>query len=125
MRNNLILIFLCSIFFTANSQEFIDSKSFSSKTVKGIVVIEFWVDWNKGNEVEFIGGLKDCKAYRICISKNPDIKNEYNITSVPTVVILDNGLEKYRFNSDIMMRLAATKKEVQSSINNIILEKFK
>ena len=104
----LFLIFSTNIV----AQEFITSSSFDSKTAKGIVVIEF------------LPLLKDCNVYRVCIAKSSDLQSEYKVTSVPTVIIFDNGLEQIRFNPTIMMQLDATKKDVQKTIDNITLSKF-
>jgi len=116
----LFLIFSTNII----DQEFITSSSFVSKTTKGTVVIEFYVEWNDGNKVEFLPLLKDCNVYRVCIAKSSDLQSEYKVTSVPTVIIFDNGLEQIRFNPTIMMQLDATKKDVQKTIDNITLSKF-
>jgi len=120
--NKLLLLLLLTTNIVA--QEFVTSSSFGSKTAKGITVVEFWVEWNQGNEVEFLGTLKDCNPYRVCIIKSSDLQSEYNVTSVPTIIIFDNGVEQNRFNPNIMMELKATKKEVQSVIDEITFNKF-
>ena len=122
MKQLLLLLLL----FTTNlvAQEFVTSSSFDSKTAKGTVVIEFYVEWNDGNKVAFLPSLKDCNVYRVCIAKSVDLQSEYKVTSVPTVIIFDNGVEQIRFNPTIMMQLDATKKEVQSGIDEITFNKF-
>ena len=106
------------------AQEFITSNSFDSKTAKGTVVIEFWAEWNAGNQVDFLPSLKDCESYRLCIVKGADVQKEYKVTAIPTIIIFDNGIEQDRFNPTIMMQLDANKKKVQKSIDNITLSKF-
>ena len=106
------------------AQEFISSSSFDNKTAKGTVVIEFWAEWNKGNQVDFLPSLKDCIAYKICIVKNSGVQREYKVMAIPTVIVLDNGVEQKRFDPNIMMQLSATKKEIQSVIDEITLNKF-
>jgi len=120
--NKLILLLLLTTNIVA--QEFVTSSSFGPKTAKGITVIEFWVEWNKGNEVEFLSELKDCSSYRVCIVKSSDLQSEYKVTSVPTVIVFDNGVEQSRFSPNIMLELKATKKEVQSNIDDITFNKF-
>jgi len=120
--NKLILLLLLTTNIVA--QEFVTSSSFDSKTAKGTVVIEFYVEWNDGNKVEFLPSLKDCNVYRVCIAKSSDLQSEYQVTSVPTVIIFDNGLEQIRFNPTIMMKLDATKKEIQAGIDKITFNKF-
>ena len=122
MKQLLLLLLL----FTTNlvAQEFVTSSSFDSKTAKGTVVIEFYVEWNDGNKVAFLPSLKDCNVYRVCIAKSVDLQSEYKVTSVPTVIVFDNGVEQIRFNPNIMMQLDATKKEVQAGIDEITFNKF-
>jgi thiol-disulfide isomerase/thioredoxin len=120
--NNLLILILLPINLLA--QEFVSSSSFESKTAKGTVVIEFWAEWNAGNQVDFLPSLKDCESYRLCIVKGADVQKKYKVTAIPTVIIFDNGVEQERFNPNIMMQLAATKKKVQKSIDNITLSKF-
>ena len=119
------LLLLLSLF-TTNiiAQEFVTSSSFDSKTAKGTVVIEFYVEWNDGNKVVFLPSLKDCDVYRVDISKSSDIQGDFKVTSVPTVIVFDNGVEQSRFNPTIMMQLGATRKEVQSVIDIITFNKF-
>jgi len=118
--------FLLLLLLTTNivAQEFVTSSSFEAKTAKGITVIEFWVEWNKSNEVTFLSSLKDCKAYRVSIAKSGDIQDEYKVVSVPTIIIFDNGVERSRFNPSIMMELPTTKNELQLVIDEIIFNKF-
>jgi len=118
--------FLLLLLLTTNivAQEFITSSSFDSKTAKGTVVIEFWAEWNAGNQVDFLPSLKDCESYRLCIVRGADVQKEYEVTAIPTIIIFDKGIEQNRFNPTIMMKLDASKKKVQKSIDNITLSKF-
>ena len=118
------LLYIALISFTTQAQEFVSSSSFESKTAKGTVVIEFWAEWNAGNQVDFLPSLKDCESYRLCIVKGADVQKKYKVTAIPTVIIFDNGVEQQRFNPNIMMQLTATKKKVQKSIDNITFSKF-
>ena len=53
-----------------------------------------------------------------------DIQTEYNVTAIPTVIIFDNGVEKERFNPNIMFQLEVDKKIIQNSVDTITLNKF-
>jgi hypothetical protein len=108
----------------ALGQDFITDDDFSLKTKKGIAVIEFWAEWNSNNQVNFLPNLSDCNPYRVCIVKNSMLKSKYNIISIPTVVVLNNGVEEKRFLPNIMFQLDASKKKVQGVIDEIILERF-
>ena len=120
--NRLLILSLLTL--SLSAQEFVSSSSFDSKTAKGTVVIEFWAEWNAGNQVDFLPSLKDCDSYRLCIVKGAKVQKEYEVTAIPTVIIFDNGIEQERFNPNIMMQLTATKKKVQKAIDNITLSKF-
>ena len=55
---------------------------------------------------------------------NTDLQKKYKIVVVPTILILDNGEEVARFQANIMMTMETTRKEVQESIDEIIMSKF-
>lgn len=118
------LIFILLIPLTTFSQDFISASEFNSKIAKGISVIEFWAEWNKSNEVDFLDKLKDCNSYKLCIVKNSSIQKEYSVSAIPTIIIFDNGTEQSRFIPNIMMQLDATQKKVQKSIDEITFNKF-
>ena len=122
----LLLFFILTMFFClkSSSQDFINSDNFKDKIAKDIVAVEFWVNWNKSNEFGEFAELNDCEKYRVDIEEYPDLQKEYNVTCIPTVIIFESGEEKERFKANIMFQLDADKKEVQSSIDNIMLAKF-
>ena len=124
---NLLYVLLCVFFFlvgVANGQDFVDAHNFKNKIAKDIVAIEFWVEWNKTNEFSEFVELNDCDKYRVDIGKHPELQKEYNVTCIPTVIIFESGEEKERFKANIMFELEASKKEIQSRIDNIMLAKF-
>ena len=106
------------------TQEVITASNFDNKIAKDISVVEFWADWNSANQFNEITKLKEASKYRVDIMHCTSLQTEYNITAIPTVVIFDNGVEKCRFNPNIMFQLDADKKIVQNSIDTIILNKF-
>ena len=116
----MILIFGCSAAF---GQTFING-DFKDRIAKDIVAVEFWADWNSANQFADLGKLKECDKYRLDIMANAEIQTNYNIVGIPTVIIFDNGIEKARFNPNIMFKLDACKKTVQHSVDTIKLSKF-
>ena len=120
----LLLILLLICFSAYANVEFLNNSNFNSRISKGIVVVEYWADWNKGNQFNGLEKLKDCTIYRACISKCSDAASEYKIKAVPTVIIYDNGEEVARFSPNIMLQLEASKLDVQSAIDEIVLNKF-
>ena len=134
MRNLiLILILIPFISYTQSDvpeKYWIDDSDFEEKVSGGafdetdIVVVEFWADWNSTNQFNDLVKLKECEKNRLNIMANSDTQAEYNITGIPTVIIFDNGVEKERFNPNIMFQLEADKKTLQNSVDTIILNKF-
>ena len=122
----LLLVLLVVLFSLskASGQTFLTPSNFSEKTAKEIVAVEFWVSWNKTNEFSEFIELNDCEKYRVDIGKYPNLQKEYNVTCIPTVIIFESGEEKERFKANIMFQLEATKKDVQKSIDKIMLAKF-
>jgi len=118
----LILVLVCAL--SAKSQEFLTADNFKSKTTKDIVAVEFWVEWNKTNEFSEFIKLNDCEKYRVDIGKYPELQEKYNVTCIPTVILFESGEEKERFKANIMFELEADRKEVQKSIDKIMLAKF-
>ena len=117
----MIFMFICG---TAFSQDFVTADNFKNKIAKDVVVVEFWADWNKMNQFNELNKLKGCNVYRIDIMSYMDIQMNYNVTAIPTVIIFDNGIEKERFNANVMFKLEADKKTVQHSVDTITLNKF-
>ena len=125
--SNFIYGFLILLVFsigTCAGQEVINQSNFKNKIAKDIVVVEFWAEWNKANEFTELNKLKDSSVYRVNIMHCTKLQADYNISAVPTVVVFDNGIEKERFNANIMFQLEADKKTIQTSIDTIILNKF-
>jgi len=116
----MILVFACS---TAFGQEFING-DFKDRIAKDIVAVEFWAGWNAANQFDDLEKLKECHVYRLDIMADADTQAEYNVSAIPTVIIFDNGVEKCRFNPNIMFQLDADKKTVQNSVDTITLSKF-
>tara|TARA_R100000808_G_C2127695_1_gene137602 strand:+ start:528 stop:917 length:390 start_codon:yes stop_codon:yes gene_type:complete len=124
---NYLYILISLLFFIvgiASGQDFLTEANFEDKTAKDIVAVEFWVEWNKSNEFAEFVKLDDCEKYRVDIGRFPSLQKKYNVTCIPTVIIFESGEEKERFKANIMFKLDATKKDVQKSIDRIMLAKF-
>ena len=117
----MVFMFICG---TALSQDYITADNFKNKIAKDVVVVEFWAEWNQMNQFNELNKLKGCNVYRIDIMSYMDIQMNYNVTAIPTVIIFDNGIEKERFNANVMFKLEADKKTVQHSVDTITLNKF-
>ena len=117
----MIFMFACG---TAIGQTFATNDTFENNIAKDITVVEFWAGWNSANEFKELIKLKDCNIYRVDIMNDANLQAEYKIIAVPTVIIFDNGIEKCRFNPNIMFQLEVDKKVIQNSVDTITLNKF-
>ena len=117
----MVFMFLCG---TALSQDFVTADNFKNKIAKDVVVIEFWAEWNQMNQFNELIKLKGCNTYRIDIMSSMDVQIDYNVTAIPTIIVFDNGVEKCRFNPNVMFKLDADKKTIQHSVDTITLNKF-
>jgi len=89
-----------------------------------ICVVQFNAAFNSANEVTWLGDLTDCDVNTVDIMVDPSLPQDYKIVVVPTILILEDGEEVARFQANIMMKMEATRKEVQGSIDEIIMSKF-
>ena len=89
-----------------------------------IEVIHFNAGWNSSNDVKWVEELNDCEIKYIDIAENTKAQNKYEITVVPTIIILDDGEEDERYEADISFSTKATKEDVQEYIDELIINKF-
>tara|TARA_R110002049_G_scaffold39785_1_gene122075 strand:+ start:320 stop:691 length:372 start_codon:yes stop_codon:yes gene_type:complete len=87
-----------------------------------ICVVQFNTSWNESNNVDYLDNLTDCSVMNINIDEGL-YQKEYGIVVVPTIIVF-NGKEVERFQANIMMEIEATKKEVQSVVNKLLMSKF-
>ena len=110
----------------ALSQNTVTSEGALNKYLKtnGVLVIEFWAKWNDKNSCSFIQDLEDCNIVKADIGICTALQDKYNIEVLPTLVVINNGVEICRFTGDLLFRLNVEKKEVQAKIDSIIISKF-
>ena len=89
-----------------------------------VEVIHFNAGWNSSNDVKWVDDLNDCEIKYIDIAKNTKAQTKYEITVVPTILILDDGEEDERYEADISFTMKATKEEVQEYIDELVINKF-
>jgi len=87
-----------------------------------ICVVQFNASWNTSNNVDYLEKLTDCEVMNVNIDEGA-YQSDYKIVVVPTIIVF-NGKEVQRFQANIMMEMEATKKDVQSVIDEIIYSDF-
>ena len=123
MKN--LITFMVLILMTSKgfSQDFVHQDDFKKKTSQGIVLVEFWAEFNAVNQVN-LKKIHDCKKYRVDMSTDPNLMVTHKVMAVPTVVIYHNGKEVKRFLPSLMMKLDAEIKDIQGVIDELVGDKF-
>ena len=119
MSKVLLILLLSLIPLKAKGQDYLSTNNFDWAIRRGVVVVEFWSGWNRGNEILFLPELINCKAYRHAVSRDRSMLEEYKVTATPTLIIFKNGEEKFRYSPNIMLKVTATKEQIQSVINEL------
>ena len=89
------------------------------------IVIEFWADWNDRNKCDFLEQLTDCRAYRICITDNPDLAESYEIKVLPTIIVFNKKEQIKIWKGDLLFKLNVNKQEIQAVVDSIVISKFR
>ena len=79
-----------------------------------IQVIHFNAGWNAVNDVKWVDDLIDCKVKWIDIQINVDAQSEHEI-------IVE---EVKRFQADISFSMKATKEDIQTMVDEILMDEF-
>ena len=128
MKNfKLVLLFLIS-FVSSYSQEFIDDSNFEEKINQrhafgddefNIVVIEFYVEFNKQNAFKDWDKLTGVKYFRVDISKAPKEKKEFRVRMAPTLIVFNQGLKEEVFKAGLDLLCPVTLEELNKSIEEL------
>ena len=124
---NLVLLFLIS-FVSSYSQEFIDDsnfeKSINQKHAFGdddfnIVIVEFYVEFNKQNAFKDWNKLTGVKYFRVDISKAPQAKKQFRVRMAPTIIVFNQGIKEEVFKAGLDLLVPVTLEELMESIKEL------
>ena len=104
----------------SNFQEKINQRSAFGDDETTIVVVEFWVEFNKANAFSEWDKLTDVKYYRVDIEKAPNAKKKYRIRMAPSVLIFKNGTLEESFKAGLDLELPANLSEIQEAIDDAL-----
>ena len=90
----------------------------------GLCVVQFNAGFNEANKVAWLGELNECENTFIDIQIDAKAAGKYKIVVVPTILIFNGEEEVGRFQANIMMQMEATKEDVQTQIDESIMEDF-
>ena len=128
MKNfKLVLILLLSSL-SIYSQEFIDDSNFEEKINQrhafgddefNIVIIEFYVEFNKQNAFKDWDKLTGVKYFRVDISKAPKAKKEFRVRMAPTLIVFNQGIKEEVFKAGLDLLCPVTLEELTESIEEL------
>jgi hypothetical protein len=110
------------------SQEFIDDSNFEEKINQrhafgddefNIVVIEFYVEFNKQNAFKDWDKLTGVKYFRVDISKAPKAKKEFRVRMAPTLIVFNQGIKEEVFKAGLDLVCPVTLEELMESIKEL------
>ena len=84
---------------------------------EGKSVIEFNAGFNIKNGYKDLGKLTGAKLYRVDIEAKPTFKEKYKIKSLPTIILFRDGVEMWRWEAGIDMKLHTHHLDIQDAIN--------
>ena len=128
MKNfNLTLLLLLS-FLSIYSQEFIDDSNFEEKINQrhafgddefNIVVIEFYVEFNKQNAFKEWEQLTGVKYFRADMQHAPEMKKKFRVRMTPTLIIFNQGIKEEVFKAGLDLICPVTLAELVESIEEL------
>ena len=74
-------------------------------------------EFNKSNDWYGLDAVDNCKVYNGYIENNSAIKEKYNITKIPTLILYVDGKELERWGAGLDMKLHVDVSEVQKAID--------
>jgi len=125
---NFLLVLLLLLSTNVFSQEFINDDNFEEKINQrhafgddefNIVVIEFYVEFNKQNAFKDWDKLTGVKYFRVDISKAPKAKKEFRVRMAPTLIIFNQGIKEEVFKAGLDLLVPVTLDELMESIQEL------
>ena len=116
MTGYLLILLIMIVTSTANAQSPCGNDE--------LCVVQFNAGFNAANKVEWVGELTECEKSFIDIGTDTKAAGKYKIVVIPTILIFNGSDEVARFQANIMMQMEATPKEIQSKIDEIIMDAF-
>jgi hypothetical protein len=95
----------------------------SNSVFSQVTAIHFNAGWNEANGVEWFEKLSDVEKENMDIGEG-DCQKKYSIAIVPTIVVFSDGEEVKRFQADLSFKMLASREDIQSYIDELIMSQF-
>jgi hypothetical protein len=121
-----VLFLICSL--NLYSQEYINDDNFEEKINQrhafgddenDIVVVEFYVEFNKQNAFKEWEQLKGIQYYRVDIATSPQVKKEYRIRMAPTLIIFNQGNKEEVYKAGLDLLCPVTLEELHQALSEL------
>ena len=124
----LLLVGLCLLSPCLYGQSLKSLQDVQLLTQQGCVVVQVNADWNISASID-ISGLKNCHIVEASIDNKEygaALASEWNIKSVPTIIVFEYGEELQRFEAGLSFRLDESEilRKIKQEIDNIMLRRF-
>ena len=100
-------------------------ENFSKATKRGLVVVEFYAEWNKANIVTLLDewdNFEVNRVYRLNVEVYDKIMTSENIVVLPTIIFYLDGEEAGRLQGNMKFQLETTIKELDKMVEKIYNE---
>ena len=121
-----VLFFICTL--NLYSQEYINDGNFEEKINQrhafgddtfNIVIVEFYVEFNKQNAFKEWEQLKGIKYFRADIQHVPEMKKKFRVRMAPTLIVFNQGNKEEVFKAGLDLLCPVTLEELQESITEL------
>ena len=121
-----VLFFICTL--NLYSQEYINDSNFEEKINQNhafsddtfnIVIVEFYVEFNKQNAFKEWEQLKGIKYFRADIQHVPEMKKKFRVRMAPTIIIFNQGTKEEVFKAGLDLLCPVKLEELNKSIEEL------
>lgn len=121
-----VLFFICTL--NLYSQEYINDGNFEEKINQkhafgddtfNIVIVEFYVEFNKQNAFKEWEQLKGVKYFRADIQHVPEMKKKFRVRMAPTLIVFNQGNKEEVFKAGLDLLCPVTLEELQESLTEL------
>ena len=121
-----VLFFICTL--NLYSQEYINDGNFEEKINQrhafgddtfNIVIVEFYVEFNKQNAFKEWEQLKGIKYFRADIQHVPEMKKKFRVRMAPTLIVFNQGNKEEVFKAGLDLLCPVTLEELNKSIEEL------